>query len=214
MRKSEEDYRYLFESSIDGILLTTPDGRISAANPAACRMLGRTEQEIIREGRNGILDTSDPKLEPLLNERNRTGRARGELTFRRRDGSTFPADTSTSIMTDSEGHVRSSVLFRDITELKSSQDSLRKMNEMLERKVEERTGSLEKAGRLMKDQKELLQTIIDSIPVIITLWSPSGKLKLVNRAFEQVTGWSAQDAAHMDIPVSYTHLKLPTTYSV
>jgi PAS domain S-box-containing protein len=73
------------------------------------------------------------------------------------------------------------------------------MNEMLERKVEERTGSLEKAGRLMKDQKELLQTIIDSIPVIITLWSPSGKLKLVNRAFEQVTGWSAQDAAHMDI---------------
>jgi len=102
-------------------------------------------------------------------------------------------------MTDSEGHVRSSVLFRDITELKSSQDSLRKMNEMLERKVEERTGSLEKAGRLMKDQKELLQTIIDSIPVIITLWSPSGKLKLVNRAFEQVTGWSAQDAAHMDI---------------
>jgi PAS domain S-box-containing protein len=199
LRKSEEDYRYLFESSIDGILLTTPDGRISAANPAACRMLGRTEQEIIREGRNGILDTSDPKLEPLLNERNRTGRARGELTFRRRDGSTFPADTSTSIMTDSEGHVRSSVLFRDITELKSSQDSLRKMNEMLERKVEERTGSLEKAGRLMKDQKELLQTIIDSIPVIITLWSPSGKLKLVNRAFEQVTGWSAQDAAHMDI---------------
>ena len=37
IQESEERYRLLFNTSIDAIVLTIPDGRISAANPAACR---------------------------------------------------------------------------------------------------------------------------------------------------------------------------------
>ena len=38
----------LFKHSLDGIMLTKPDGEILQANPAACRILGMSEQEIAR----------------------------------------------------------------------------------------------------------------------------------------------------------------------
>ena len=46
LRESEDRYRSLFDNSIDAVLLTAPDGRILAANPEACRIFGRTEEEM------------------------------------------------------------------------------------------------------------------------------------------------------------------------
>ena len=56
LRESEEQFRAIFENSMDGILRTVPDGTILAANPAACEMLGRTEEEICKAGRAGVVD--------------------------------------------------------------------------------------------------------------------------------------------------------------
>ena len=44
--QSGEELRAIFRNSLDGILVTVPDGGILAANPAACEMLGRTEEEV------------------------------------------------------------------------------------------------------------------------------------------------------------------------
>ena len=90
LRESEARYRALFENSIDGVLLTAPDGRVFAANPEACRMLGRTEEEICAVGRAGVVDQSDPRLPVVLDERLRTGKFRNELTLVRKDGSALP----------------------------------------------------------------------------------------------------------------------------
>ncbi len=62
LREGEEKYRSFFESSIDAILLTSPDGAIEAANAEACRIFGMTENEIIQAGRSGNTDASDPTL--------------------------------------------------------------------------------------------------------------------------------------------------------
>lgn len=48
-------------------------------------------------------------------------------------------------------------------------------------------------------EKELLQKIIDKIPVLITMYDKSGKIVLVNRAFEDTLGWQSEDLQHMDI---------------
>ena len=48
LRESEERYRLLHDSALDGIMLTAPDGRIFSANASACHMLGRTEEEIMQ----------------------------------------------------------------------------------------------------------------------------------------------------------------------
>ena len=51
LRESEERYRSLVNSSLDAVLLTVPDGRILAANEAACKMFGWSEEELVRIGR-------------------------------------------------------------------------------------------------------------------------------------------------------------------
>jgi PAS domain-containing protein len=80
LAESEARYRTLFEQSLDGILLTTPDGQILAANPAACHILGRSEAEICQAGRDGVLDAHDPRLAVALDERAGTGKFVGERT--------------------------------------------------------------------------------------------------------------------------------------
>lgn len=67
---SEERYRAIFNSSLDPIMLTSPNGEILAVNPAGCRLFERTEEEIKQIGRSGIVDASDPRLAVGLEERN------------------------------------------------------------------------------------------------------------------------------------------------
>ena len=51
---SEAGFRLLFENSLDGILLTAPDGRIFDANPSAGSILGRTQEQVIAAQRGGF----------------------------------------------------------------------------------------------------------------------------------------------------------------
>jgi PAS domain S-box-containing protein len=132
LRESEERYRLLFDSSMDAVLFTAPDGRILSANPAACRMFGRPEEEIIQIGRNGILDSSDPRLNSALEERNRTGRFLGELTFIRKNGEIFPGEISNVVFTDMDGNPRTNMTIRDITERKKAEEALQQSEFMLE----------------------------------------------------------------------------------
>jgi len=60
MVESEQSFRSLVSTSMDAVLLTAPAGRILLANEAACRMFGRSETELIRLGRGGVVDPGDP----------------------------------------------------------------------------------------------------------------------------------------------------------
>jgi len=112
---SEARHRLLFENSMDGILLTSPDGRIFDANPSACSILGRTREQIIAAGREGVMDASDPHLPRLIEERKRTGKAHGELTARHPDGTVFPVEISSVVFPDTEGNEFTCIILRDIT---------------------------------------------------------------------------------------------------
>jgi len=119
-----ESYRLLFDASLDAILLTSPEGRIFNANPAAGRIFGRSEEEILKIGRDGIIDPAESRLAAALDERARTGQFTGELNFIRKDGTVFPADVSTSLFHDADGNIRTSMVIRDITERKRAEEAL------------------------------------------------------------------------------------------
>jgi PAS domain S-box-containing protein len=125
LRESEEKYRLLYENSMDALLFTSPDGSVQAANPAACAMFQRTEEEIIKSGRAGVIDPTDPRLSAALEEWDRTGRFKGELTFLRKDGTRFAGEISSSIFTDRTGQTRSSMIIRDIAERKKAEEAIR-----------------------------------------------------------------------------------------
>jgi len=129
LQESEEQYRAFFENSIDAVLFTSPDGTIHAANPAACKIFGMTEEEITRGGRNGVVDVSDPRHRSGLEERARTGKFRGELNYRRKDGTIFPGEVSNAIFKDKNGLVKTVMIIRDITERKQIEEALRKSEE-------------------------------------------------------------------------------------
>ncbi len=125
LRESEDRYRSLFANSMDAVLLTAPDGAILAANPEACRIFGYTEAEICRGGRAGLMDPRDPRLASALEERARTGQFRGELTFIRKGGTAFPGEISSVIFIDRDGHPKTSMIIRDVTERKRAEEALR-----------------------------------------------------------------------------------------
>lgn len=124
LRESEERYRLLFENSLDAILLTEPGGNIYSANPAACKMFQKTEEEICRLGRAGLVNISDPRLTILLEERKHTGKTMGEITMRRKDGTIFQVELSSSIFNDSHGQSRTAMIIRDITMRKLAEEKL------------------------------------------------------------------------------------------
>src|SRR5262244_3325994 len=128
-KRGEERFRSLFENSIDAVLLSTPDGTIEAANPAACRLFGRTVEEICGITGFRLVDPSDTRLQSLLEERERTGRFRGELFYKRKDGSTFLGEVSSAFYQDHLGKTKAAVIIRDITDRKRIEETLRHITE-------------------------------------------------------------------------------------
>jgi PAS domain S-box-containing protein len=124
-------YRMAFENSFDGFMLTSPNGAIHAANPSACRIFGRTEQEICQAGREGLIDMSDPRLQILMEERARTGKAQGELKGKRKDGTFFPMEVASVAFKDTDGEIRTSLALRDITARKHAEAELKIQTERL-----------------------------------------------------------------------------------
>jgi formate hydrogenlyase transcriptional activator len=106
LRASEERWRKLFENSSAGIALVTPDGRYIAANSAFQKMVGYTEEELLRLT---VLDLTHEE-DRVATEAILGGSAEGqrqdyriEKRYRRKDGSVIWADVSDVFVPASEG---------------------------------------------------------------------------------------------------------------
>ncbi|MEO6454504.1 MAG: PAS domain S-box protein [Ginsengibacter sp.] len=172
IKKSEEKYRAFFENSMDGILLTVTDGKILAANPAACEMFRMTEEEICKAGRFGLADNSDSRVMSLIHEHQTTGSAKGELTYMRKDGSKFPGEISSVVFKDSYGQECTSMIIRDISERKKTEEKIL-------------TTSNELHGALNG-----LNSIMDSSLDIICTIDEVGRFVSVSAASERILGYT------------------------
>lgn len=134
IKESEVKYHSFFENSMDGLLLTITDGSILAANPAACAIFQMTEEEICNSGRFGLVDLTDERLIPLIEERQRTGKTKGEITLLRKDGSKFPGEISSTVFKDINGEDRTSMIIRDLSERKCAEQERSKIcNDLIQR---------------------------------------------------------------------------------
>ncbi|MEG4282035.1 PAS domain S-box protein [Microcoleus sp. A006_D1] len=55
------------------------------------------------------------------------------------------------------------------------------------------------AESALKQQNEVLQTIFDNVPVMLTFLDSQGEINLVNRHWEQVLGWSFEETKNRDM---------------
>ena len=124
-------YRALYENSPDGVLFTVPDGRVLAANPAACQILGRSETEICSLGRQGMADVTDDRWGPMLQERERAGQVRGVARMIRGDGAPIEVEMSARVFHEADGTERACTTFRDVTDRVAMERELRNSRERL-----------------------------------------------------------------------------------
>ena len=123
LRESEEKYRILFNTSVEGILITEIETqKIKYANPAICQMLGYTEKELTtmdiaaihpKEDLQGVLT----KFQGQINIRET------EMPLLRKDGTNFYAEINGVIITI-DGQKYGAGFFRDITDRKKSEEEI------------------------------------------------------------------------------------------
>ncbi len=169
----EGQFRSLFNNSMDGILLTQPDGKILHVNPAACEMFHMTEKELCEAGRSGITDATDPRLSALLKERDLKGKVKSEVTLLRKGGEKFPAELTSSVFIGEDGEEKTSLIVRDMVHLKETETSLRKLNRELFLlnnankvifKATEEDGLLKNICNLLVDEGKYIMCWIGHVP--------------------------------------------------
>jgi PAS domain S-box-containing protein len=126
LRESETRYRTLVETSPSAILLTDSDGTIRFCNGQAAHLFGYdTPGELHGHHSRTLVEPSMSHIGHVQLVA-QTGSVRNvEYTMRRRDGSHFPAEVSSSVVTDTHGHPTALIiLVNDISTRKLLQTRL------------------------------------------------------------------------------------------
>jgi PAS domain S-box-containing protein len=131
LRASEEQYRLLFQNSMDAIFQTQPGGEILKANTAACELFGLDEEGIRRMGREGLLGPGDGRFDALVAKLAREGKARGVISARRGDGSSFECEVAAARYDSGDGAIRTMVVLRDLTQVLEAERARRTLEARL-----------------------------------------------------------------------------------
>lgn len=141
-KRAEEELRteaLIYEHIYDGIIVTDLEGNIIRWNPAAERMFGYLQDEVVRKT-VGLLSTR------IIKGTLRDGRWSGEINFARKDGTEGVCETVVVPLRDEHDNI--SAVFgvcRDITERKQAEEELKASFEKLRRALEETVGALASA---------------------------------------------------------------------
>jgi len=120
LKESEEKLRSLL-NSIDGIYITTPEGKYVDVNKALVKMLGyRNKEELMSIDIKKELYVSEDER-PGPDERNRIF----EVSLRKKDGSIMDAEISSKVVSDNGKPMYYQGIVRDITERKKVERKLR-----------------------------------------------------------------------------------------
>ena len=120
LRASEARWRAIIQSAVDGIVVIDAHGRIEAFNPAAERLFGYPEQEVLGQNVHVLMPSPyHEEHDTYLSRYLATGRAKiigtgREVTGRRSDGTTFPLHLSVGELTV-EGERKFTGILHDLT---------------------------------------------------------------------------------------------------
>ncbi|MCD4786229.1 MAG: PAS domain S-box protein [Candidatus Eremiobacteraeota bacterium] len=218
LSKPKSKYQNIFKNAPDGIFQISPEGEILMANPVMAQMLGyESPGELMKIKGSRSSDSPDgynPGLQLFRIMHRNEELAKYETNFCLKDGREIWISINSHPVKDSNGELQCyEGMIEDITNRKSMEQSLEGYRNNLEELVREQTLELTNVNKNLRDenrmraevenklrqQKELLQAIIDNIPVMITIYDEKFNMKLLNNEFTRLTGWKQEDAEGNDI---------------
>ncbi|MBN1970453.1 MAG: PAS domain S-box protein [Candidatus Delongbacteria bacterium] len=171
LRRSEQNFRHLLELAPDAFFQGNTRGDIITCNNNAIVMTGYSREDLIGKNLSFLFTEKILTKKPLDYEAlNRGETIKTEREIRRKNGSVYPVEMSSKKMPN--GTYQS--FMRDITERKEAEYTL--INE-----------------------KERLLVTLKSIGDGVIVVDKQGKITLMNREAEKLTGWSNSEAFGKDI---------------
>lgn len=131
LRNAEAQSRVVMDTSIDSMLVFDANGKVLMANPAVEGMFRMSRNELIGQSIRLILPALNGNISgDLLNKV-------VEMTPRRKDGTTFPAEVQLGISAVEPSHLACTV--RDVTKRKSAEHVLIRAKEIAEHAAQVKT---------------------------------------------------------------------------
>jgi PAS domain S-box-containing protein len=179
----------LFEQSASGLAVFSIGGRFLRANPALCRMLGYTEQELLQKTHLDVIHIEDLEAAAVSRAQVISGKAKPRVSQRRylhKDGSSVWAQVSGAVIRDESGAPQCTVLIvDDVSALKTAaRKSKRRFRRMIEMSsdwywVQDEQFRFVEVGGI--DVQELDTDIV----IGATRWEIPGLAPLPEKAWEQ-----------------------------
>jgi diguanylate cyclase (GGDEF)-like protein/PAS domain S-box-containing protein len=174
---SREQYRQFVELANEGIWSLDAGLKTNFVNPALCRMLGYSAEEMLGRSVNDfMMEDERDRLQKELREREAgiDTRTVVERRFRRKDGSACWGLVSATWLRDEHGALQGAFgMVTDITERKRMEQAL-------------------------AENRETFQMLVDSSPTAINILH-GDRLLFVNPAMERLSGYSREELLRMKV---------------
>lgn len=132
MENNSAAFRLAWDHCSDSIIVSSIGGEIISANKQASILFGLPEAELCLLGIKGIMDPSDNRINIILEETKKEGKANGKLRFLRLNGKIFESAISSILFSGNSGNDSILFILRDTNELKSPEHETVKGNDLIE----------------------------------------------------------------------------------
>ena len=173
LRRSEAQYRGLFENVVEGVYRSSVHGRFESVNPALVAMLGYdNSEELLSLPTTAEIYTHEHERDQIIATLHRDAMLRdAECQMRRRDGTSITVVENARVVRNKDGAIEA--YEGTITDI-----SVRKRAELQ-----------------LYEEKEKAQVTLQSIGDAVITADAQGRVEYLNPVAEGLTGWESREAA-------------------
>ncbi len=184
-------FESLFNAALDAMLIADDDGVYLRANPAACRLLGASEAELIG---CSIQDFALEEFDFAIAWQQflEVGQERGEFRLRRADGEIRDVEYAATAYIQPHYHLS---ILRDITACKQVEAEKRRLENLLppdEAQLTPFPGLTAKSCAPSQHNCEF-RHLIENLNDMVFSIDPEGKFSYISPTFEQVMGYDRSE---------------------